>query len=50
MMSTGSIRSPCTPVMSPRWIMDGKLLELTAIGKGSISLAHTGLIPHKEAA
>ena len=48
--SIGSISAPLILVMSPRWAMFGKRDWVTAIGNGSISLAHAGMIPTAEAA
>ena len=45
MMSTGGSRAPFSFVMSPTWSMLGKRAFVTAMGKGSISLAQTGSIP-----
>lgn len=45
MMSTGSIADPSILVMSPRCFMAGNRTDVTLIGNGSISLAHTGSIP-----
>lgn len=43
--STGSILLPSTLVTSPRCTIFGNRAVVTATGKGSISLAHTGLNP-----
>lgn len=48
--STGSISAPFIRVMSPRWAMFGNRDFVTAMGNGSISLAHAGTIPTAEAA
>ena len=50
MMSTASMWPPWIFVMSPRWRICGSLLVVTLMGKGSISLAHAGLIPSLVAA
>ena len=47
MKSTGSIVAPFSFVMSPRCFICGKFLVVTAIGNGSISLAHTGIKPFR---
>lgn len=44
-MSTGGSSAPFSFVMSPTWSMLGKRAFVTAMGKGSISLAHTGSMP-----
>ncbi len=49
-MSTGGSFAPSSLVMSPTWIMLGKCFWVTRMGKGSISLAHTGTIPLRTAA
>lgn len=48
--STGSISAPFIRVMFPRWAMFGNRDFVTAMGNGSISLAHAGTIPTAEAA
>lgn len=50
MMSTGSIRPPWISVTLPRWSMLGKCRFETWMGNGSISLAHTGVMPFRWAA
>ena len=45
MMSTGGSFAPSSLVMSPTWIMPGKWRLVTSMGRASISLAQTGLIP-----
>ena len=50
MMSTGGNSAPSNLVMSPTWIILGKWCFVTSIGKASISLAHTGVIPLRTAA
>ena len=50
MMSTGGSFAPSSFVMSPTWIMSGKWCFVTSMGKASISLAHTGVIPFRIAA
>jgi hypothetical protein len=49
-MSTGVSFDPSSFLISPRWIMLGKRIVVTFMGKGSISLAHTGVIPFLSAA
>lgn len=50
MMSTGGSLAPFSFVISPTWIISGKCFWVTRMGKGSISLAHTGTIPLRTAA
>ena len=50
MRSTGGSAAPSSLVMSPTWIMPGKRCFVTSMGKASISLAHTGVIPLRTAA
>ena len=50
MRSTGGSAAPSSLVMSPTWIMSGKWCFVTSMGKASISLAHTGVIPFRTAA
>lgn len=49
-MSTGGSFAPSSLVMSPTWIISGKWCFVTSMGKASISLAHTGVIPFRTAA
>lgn len=49
-MSTGGSFAPSSLVMSPTWIIPGKWCFVTSMGKASISLAHTGVIPFRTAA
>ena len=49
-MSTGGKFTPSSFVMSPTWTMWGKRHFVTSMGKASISLAHTGVIPLRTAA
>lgn len=46
-ISTGSISAPDTLLTSPRCRMGGNLDLVTAIGYGSTSDAHTGMIPQR---
>ena len=50
MMSTGGSFAPSSLVMSPTWSMSGKWCFVTWMGKGSISLAHSGVMPCRTAA
>ena len=50
MISTGGSSAPFNFVISPTWIMFGKRSLVTSIGKVSISLAQTGVIPCRMAA
>ena len=50
MMSTGGSFAPSSLVISPTWIISGKWYLVTSMGKASISLAHTGVIPLRIAA
>ncbi len=50
MISTGGRLAPFSFVISPTWIMSGKWCFVTSMGKASISLAHTGVIPFRTAA
>ena len=50
MMSTGGSLAPSSFVMSPTWSILGKWVLVTSMGKGSISLAQTGVIPQRSAA
>ena len=43
MMSTGGNSAPFSFVMSPTWVMLGKRSFVTAMGKASISEAHTAV-------
>ena len=45
MISTGGSSAPWSFVISPTWIMSGNRCLVTSMGKASISLAHTGMIP-----
>lgn len=45
--STRSMSCPWIRLTSPRWIISGKRLRVTAIWYGSTSLAYFGVIPHK---
>ena len=47
---TGGIFPPSTFVISPKCAISGKCLLVMEMGAFSISLAHTGRIPHREAA
>ena len=49
-MSTGVTSAPLISVIFPRCFMSGNLAVVTLMGYGSISLAHTGVIPHIVAA
>jgi len=48
--STGGSVAPFNCVMSPTWSISGKRCFVTEIGKASISLAHTGVMPCRTAA
>lgn len=50
MISTGDRSAPFNFVMSPTWSMEGNRFFVTSMGKVSISLAHTGLMPLRTAA
>lgn len=50
MMSTGGSLAPSSLVISPTWIMSGKCFLVTWIGKASISLAQSGVMPWRTAA
>ena len=50
MMSTGGSFAPSSLVISPTWSISGKWYFVTWMGKGSISLAHSGVIPCRAAA
>lgn len=50
MMSTGGSSAPLSFVMSPSWSILGKWAAVTCMGNGSISLAHSGVIPNRDAA
>ena len=41
-ISTGSSSAPFSLVISPKWSIWGKCFDVTAMGNGSISLAHKG--------
>ena len=45
MISTGGSSAPFNFVISPIWTMSGNRSLVTSIGKASISLAHTGIMP-----
>ena len=45
MMSTGSMSAPLMEDTSPRCRIPGSRFVVTRMGKGSISEAHTGVIP-----
>ena len=45
MMSTGSIFAPLMADTSPRWVISGSRFVVTRMGNGSISEAHTGVMP-----
>lgn len=45
MMSTGGSTAPSNFVMSPTCTISGKRIFVTSMGKASISLAHTGMMP-----
>ena len=49
-MSTGGTTVPFSMVMSPSWAISGNRRAVTRRGNGSISLAHTGVIPTRWAA
>lgn len=49
-MSTGGSSEPFNFVISPTCFISGNLFFVTDIGKASISLAHTGVIPLRTAA
>lgn len=49
-MSTGGSSAPRSLVISPTWTIWGNLVLVTEMGKASISLAHTGMIPQRMAA
>lgn len=44
-ISTGGSSAPFSLVISPKWSIWGKRVDVTAIGNGSISLAHKGTMP-----
>ena len=44
-ISTGGSSAPFSLVISPKWSIWGKCFDVTAIGNGSISLAHNGTMP-----
>lgn len=44
-ISTGGSSAPFSLVISPKWSIWGKCVDVTAMGNGSISLAHNGTIP-----
>lgn len=44
-ISTGVSSAPFSFVMSPTWTMSGNRSFVTSMGKASISLAHTGVMP-----
>lgn len=44
-ISTGGSSAPFSLVISPKWSIWGKCLDVTAMGNGSISLAHKGTMP-----
>ena len=46
-MSTGGIAAPLILDISPKCCIHGSLLLVTRIGKGSISDAHSGVIPFR---
>lgn len=50
MISTGGNLLPSSFVMSPTWTMLGNWCFVTSIGKASISLAQSGVIPFRTAA
>ena len=50
MMSTGGSSAPSSLVISPTWSISGKWCLVTWIGNGSISLAHSGVMPCRTAA
>ena len=45
MMSTGGSFAPSSLVISPTWSRSGNRCFVTSMGNGSISLAHTGVMP-----
>ena len=49
-MSTGGNWVPSSLVISPTWTISGNCSFVTRMGKGSISLAQTGVIPLRTAA
>ena len=49
MMSTGGSSAPLSFVISPTCIMSGKCVFVTSMGNGSISEAHTGVMPFRAA-
>ena len=44
-ISTGGSSAPFSLVISPQWSIWGKCVDVTAMGNGSISLAHNGTMP-----
>lgn len=44
-ISTGGSSAPFSLVISPKWSIWGKRVDVTAMGNGSISLAHNGTMP-----
>ena len=44
-ISTGGSSAPFSLVISPKWSIWGKCVDVTAMGNGSISLAHNGTMP-----